>query len=168
MKLRSKSIPIVLSSALMLGLALAGCQSSTAPTVPAAQQQKKDPHKDEVKLTAGGGESTAAPAQITEFKESPFFQGKGLPAVKDRLPSDYKITNEIPANQMKYEIGQYGGNLRTVTSAVDWDADVFVMSNEPLLNTPGILGDEITGNVLKDYKADEDQKKRSHSTCGKG
>lgn len=159
MKSKRRLVPVLLASALMLGIALSGCESSTA-TAPAAQEQKKDPPKEEAKPAGGGGQGTAAttPAQITEFKQSPFFNGKNLPAVKDRLPSDYKITNEIPANQMKYEIGQYGGNLRTVTSVVDWDADVFVMNNEPLLNTPGILGDEITGNVLKDYKASDDQK----------
>jgi peptide/nickel transport system substrate-binding protein len=164
MMLRRKSFSVLLASALMLGLTLTGCQDSST-TTPAAQEQKKDPLKDEAKPTGGGGQGTATTtsAQITDFKQSPFFDGKGLPAVKDRLPTDYKITNEIPTNQMKYEIGQYGGILRTVTSVVDWDADVFVMNNEPLLNTPGILGDEITGNVLKDYKVSDDQKEFTFS-----
>lgn len=157
MKSRRKSLAVLLVSALTITLALAGCTDSTTTTAPAADQ-KKDPPKEEAKPTGGGGQGTAAPAQITDLKESPYFQGKGLPPVKDRMPTDYKITNEIPASQMKYEIGTYGGNLRTVTSVVDWDADVFVMDNEPLLNTPGILGDEITGNVLKDYKVSDDQK----------
>lgn len=32
------------------------------------------------------------------------------------------------------------------------------MCNEPLLNTPGILGKEITGNILKGYEVSSDQK----------
>jgi peptide/nickel transport system substrate-binding protein len=153
-----KSIPVLLVSALTLTLALAGCWDSTKTTTPATEQ-KKDPSKEEAKPNGGGGQ----PVQNTDLKESPYFQGKGLPPVKDRMPVDYKITNEIPPSQMKYEIGTYGGNLRTVTSVVDWDADVFVMDNEPLLNTPGILGDEITGNVLKDYKVSDDQKEFTFS-----
>ncbi|MCY9669183.1 ABC transporter substrate-binding protein [Paenibacillus alginolyticus] len=162
MKSRRKSIPVLLVSVLTLTLALAGCSDSPTTTAPTADQ-KKDPPKEAVKPTGGGGQGTTPPAQITEFKESPYFQGKGLPALNTRLPTDYKVSNEIPANQMKYEIGTYGGNLRTVTSVVDWDADVFVMDNEPLLNTPGILGDEITGNILKDYKVSDDQKEFTFS-----
>ncbi|MBB3128477.1 peptide/nickel transport system substrate-binding protein [Paenibacillus rhizosphaerae] len=157
MQSRRRLIPVLLVSALTAVLVLAGCQDS-ATTASTQMEQKQDSPKQETNPAGGGGQEAAAPAQITDLKESPFFQGKGLAAVKDRLPTDYKITNEIPADQMKYEIGSYGGNLRTVTSVVDWDADVFVMNNEPLLNTPGILGDEITGNVLKDYKVSDDQK----------
>ncbi|MBP1966553.1 ABC transporter substrate-binding protein [Paenibacillus aceris] len=157
MKSRRKSIILLLVSALMLTLVLGGCQDSPASTTPApttaAVQATKAP--DPTKAPDGGG---GKPAQLTDFKDSPFLASKGLPHVKDRLPSDYKFTNEIPESQMKYEIGTYGGVLRTVTSAPNWDADVFVMSNEPLLNTPGILGDQITGNVLKDYKVSDDPK----------
>ncbi|MEC0266232.1 ABC transporter substrate-binding protein [Paenibacillus anseongense] len=157
MKSRRKSIILLLVSALMLTLVLGGCQDSPASTTPApttaAVQATKAP--DPTKAPDGGG---GQPAQLTAFKESPVLASKGLPPVKDRLPSDYKFTNELPESQMKYEIGTYGGVLKTVTSAPDWDADVFVMNNEPLLNTPGILGDQITGNVLKDYKVSDDQK----------
>ena len=97
--------------------------------------------------------------QPGNYKQAPMLDSvAGLPKVKDRLPEEPKLTNEMPKDMLAYEIGTYGGTLRTVTSVVDWDADVFVANNEPLLNTPGILGKEITGNVLKDYKASDDQK----------
>ncbi|MFC5648617.1 ABC transporter substrate-binding protein [Paenibacillus solisilvae] len=108
--------------------------------------------------TGKGGGGTTTAAAITEFKQAPMLESMSLPPVKERLPEDYKITNEMPESMLKYEIGKYGGTLRTVTSVVDWDADVFVMENEPLLNTPGILGDEITGNVLKGYEMSADEK----------
>lgn len=98
------------------------------------------------------------PVAITEFKQAPILDGKDLPPVKDRLPEEPKLTNEMSPEQLDYEIGTYGGMLRTVTSVVEWDADVFVMTNEPLLNTPSILGEEITGNVLQGYEASSDSK----------
>lgn len=156
MKSWRKSVIVLLVSALMLALVLSGCTDSPASTSPTpAQTTEASKSPEASKAPAGGG---GQPAQLTDFKDSPFLAGKGLPVVKDRLPSDYKFTNEIPESQMKYEIGSYGGVLRTVTSAPNWDADVFVMNNEPLLNTPGILGDTITGNVLKDYTVSDDQK----------
>jgi peptide/nickel transport system substrate-binding protein len=168
MKLRRKSIILILVSALMLALVFSGCTNSPASTSPdptAAVEATKAPEATKAQETTKAQEATKEPAgggeqqaQLTDFKDSPFLAEKGLPVVKDRLPSDYKLTNEIPESQMKYEIGSYGGVLRTVTSVPNWDADVFVMNNEPLLNTPGILGDTITGNVLKDYKASDDQK----------
>jgi peptide/nickel transport system substrate-binding protein len=64
----------------------------------------------------------------------------------------------MPADLLQYQIGKYGGTMRFVTSARDWDADVFILCNEPLLNTPGILGKEVTGNVLRGYSVSPDQK----------
>jgi peptide/nickel transport system substrate-binding protein len=153
---------MLLASLLLVSVTLAGCtdsQTASGPGEPKKEQKEegtKAPAPNATTPSGGGGGGGGQP--ITELKQSTFFNDKSLPPVKDRLPVDYKITNEIPASQMKYEVGSYGGNLRTVTSVVDWDADVFVMNNEPLLNTPGILGDEITGNVLKDYKMSDDQK----------
>jgi len=92
------------------------------------------------------------------LKDSPFLQGRGLPPVEERLPKVPKLTNELPEDQLTYEVGKYGGTLRLVTSAIDWDADCFVMNNEPLLNTPGILGREVTGNILAGYDVSADQK----------
>jgi peptide/nickel transport system substrate-binding protein len=108
----------------------------------------------------GGGGEPSEPVDvstITEFHQAPMLDSAGLPPVKERLPELPKLTNEMPANMLDYQIGTYGGTLRTVTSAIDWDADVFVMNNEPLLNTPGILGEEITGNVLEGYDVNDEQ-----------
>ncbi|WP_054026281.1 ABC transporter substrate-binding protein [Bacillus sp. FJAT-28004] len=140
-----------------------GVETSSDPVNKVTNTEKTEPvaGKEEQADEAGGGgtgDTAGVPAIITDFKQSPLLDSKSLLPVKERLPEDYKITNELPTSQLKYEIGKYGGTLRTVTSAVDWDADVFVMSNEPLLNTPGILGEEITGNVLKDYEMSEDEK----------
>ncbi|WJH34369.1 ABC transporter substrate-binding protein [Paenibacillus sp. CC-CFT747] len=155
MKSWRRSRNLLLVSALSLAVALTGCESAAISTSPSPSASAKPP--EATKAPEGGGQAGAQTIP-TDFKQSPFLDGKNLAAVKERLPSDFKITNEIPSSQMKYEIGTYGGVMRTVTSAPNWDADVFVMNNEPLLNTPGILGEEITGNVLKGYKMSDDQK----------
>ena len=87
-----------------------------------------------------------------EYKQSPILTEKsGLPELKDRLPKDPKIENEMPDTIMKSEIGTYGGTLRTSTSVISYDADVFVANNEALLNTPGLVGDVIVPNIVKKY-----------------
>lgn len=141
----------LLMACLMIVL-VAGC----TPTTSAAAT------KPEVKATSTPAESTEPPKENTdskvEYKQSPYLDDKGLPPVAERLPKEPKLTNEVPADQINYEVGSYGGTMRFVTSAVEWDADVFVMCNEPLLNTPGILGKEVTGNIFKGYEASDDQK----------
>ncbi len=99
----------------------------------------------------------AAPADDIEYTQSPYLDDMDLPPLEERLPENPKLTNEMPPEHLEYEIGRYGGTLRTVTSVVDWDADVFVMNTEPLLNTPGILSQEVTGNILESYDVTEDQ-----------
>jgi peptide/nickel transport system substrate-binding protein len=78
--------------------------------------------------------------------------------VRDRLPRVPKLVNEVPADLLNYEIGKYGGTIRYATSSTDWDAHVFIACNEPLLNTPAILGKEVTGNILRGYTASPDNR----------
>ncbi|TDQ40773.1 ABC transporter substrate-binding protein [Aureibacillus halotolerans] len=94
----------------------------------------------------------------SNYLQSPTVEKMDLPPVQQRLPDNPKITNEMTETMLDYQIGNYGGTLNTVTGSVNWDADVFVMNVEPLLNTPGILGEEITGNVLEGYEVTPDQK----------
>jgi peptide/nickel transport system substrate-binding protein len=87
------------------------------------------------------------------LKSAPGLSGN----VKDRLPKLPKLVNEMPVDLLKYEIGKYGGTMRYVTSSSDWDAHVFIACNEALLNTPGLLGREVTGNVLRGYTVSPNQ-----------
>ncbi|QHW31179.1 ABC transporter substrate-binding protein [Paenibacillus rhizovicinus] len=180
MKVKRRFLAAVLVTALILTAALTGCDSgsNSGSKSNTANNSKNDANKPATTDTTNNASTNDAatndastnnttnntttdkPAdgQISEFHQSSYFDGKNLPDVKDRLPADYKITNEMNEDQLKYEVGTYGGTLRTVTSVANWDADVFVMDNEPLLNTPSILGEKITGNVLKDYLLSDDQK----------
>ena len=159
----------LLMACLMIALVAACAPTASNTSAAATTSEVKATSTPAAASTEPAKESTE-PAKVTtepakettkanvEYKQSPYLDGKGLPPVAERLPKEPKLTNEIPVDQLTYEIGNFGGTMRFVTSAVEWDADVFVMTNEPLLNTPGILGKEITGNILKGYKASDDQK----------
>ena len=90
------------------------------------------------------------------FQESPFLAGRDLPPVEERLPLFPKVPNTLPPHQVAQSIGRFGGELRTATPNAVWNPNIWAMSNEPLLNTPGILGEEITGNVLHWFEVCDD------------
>jgi peptide/nickel transport system substrate-binding protein len=155
-----RSLLKLLTAVLVCSYTLAGCGGGTTPTT--VETKPAQETTTETKEESAKTEETK-PAEVntmpTEFKQAPMLDSvANLPTLKERLPKEPKLTNEMPEDMLEYQIGTYGGELRTVTSVVDWDADVFVMNNEPLLNTPGILGEEITGNVLKGYEVSADQK----------
>jgi peptide/nickel transport system substrate-binding protein len=150
-----KKLMWIVTALLLLSTAiLSGCgggQPATEPTE--APTETQAPAETEGEAPA----ETEAP-EITEYKQSPMLDGMDLPPVAERLPEEPKIYNEMPEDLMDYEIGRYGGTLRTVTAVVNWDADVFVMNNEPLVNSPACLGKEFTGNIVQGYEASADQK----------
>jgi peptide/nickel transport system substrate-binding protein len=157
----------------------AGCATAPAPAPTAAPAKAPEPTKapapqpTAVPPTAApaakAAEPTKAPAAAPtaapaagKYKEAPMLAdlvkaGK-LPPVDQRLPVVPKIANEMPAAQLKAEIGQYGGSIRTLTPSVGQDTDVFVLCNEPLINTPGIVGEEVTPNIVEAYEVSPDQK----------
>ncbi len=148
---------LLLVAMLVLTAMLVGCgpkETASTPDQSAAPEQTNAP------------EETQEPEETTEpgtegkvvYKQSPFLDNMDLPPVEERLPKEPKVINEMPADLMEYEIGTYGGTLRTAIPFVEWDPSVWAMHTEPLLNTPGILGEEITGNILKGFELSEDQK----------
>lgn len=148
-----KLMLLLLVIILVLTMVLVGCtpnktstmNETSAPTTPKATQKPE--------------ETKAADANIKMvYKQSPFLDSMKLPPVAERMPKEPKIVNEMPADQLDYEIGTYGGTLRSAVPSVEWDASVWSMNTEPLLNTPGILGEEITGNILKSFELSENQK----------
>ncbi|MDR2656875.1 MAG: ABC transporter substrate-binding protein, partial [Oscillospiraceae bacterium] len=97
----------------------------------------------------------------TEYKQSPYLDAKvasgELPPVEERLPKVTKLPDEILPEYLTYENGNYGGTLRFITSIVNWDADVFVGSNEALLTMESAASDSITPNIVESFEANEDQ-----------
>lgn len=139
---------------LIFSMIMVGC----SPKTNTANNSNSDGQGEDSKEGENKGAEVVDVSEITEFHQSPMLENMELPVVKDRLPTEPKIPNEMPPEYLQFEVGKFGGTLNTVTLAPNWDADLFVMANEPLLNTPGILGEEVTGNVLKDYEVSDDQK----------
>jgi peptide/nickel transport system substrate-binding protein len=100
------------------------------------------------------------------YNEAPMLRTKVatglLPPIEERLPLEPKILsakrNEVRKGNLDFEIGHYGGVLRSVRPGPDWNPDIFVMNDEPLLSAPGILAKGIEGNVLKGFEVSEDGK----------
>jgi peptide/nickel transport system substrate-binding protein len=98
------------------------------------------------------------PSQLREAPMLTELANAGeLPALEERVPVAPKVSNEMPPSQLAFQVGRYGGTIRTLTPSPEWDTDIFVMCNEPLINTPGILGEEITGNICDWFEVNTDQ-----------
>jgi peptide/nickel transport system substrate-binding protein len=148
-----KKLSWILAAVLLLStILLSGCGGSQPTTEPS-----EAPTGSEAPVETEAPAETETP-EVTGYKQSPVLDGKDLPPVEERLPKEPKIYNEMPEDMLDFEVGTYGGTLRTVTAVINWDADVYVMNVEPLINSPAYLGKEFTGNILKAYEVSEDQK----------
>jgi len=141
----------------LVGASILAAACGRAEPTPTSEKAA-EPTVAEAEATVAEVEATAPP--VTKYHEAPMLaalveDGK-LPSVDERLPIDPKITNEMPSSQLEYEIGRYGGTLRHA-ALQGRDADINpVMLNEPLVNTPGLLGEEVTPNVVKAFEVSED------------
>jgi len=100
-----------------------------------------------------------------DYSEAPMLaelvkQGK-LPPVEERLPAKPFVVGPgvlISEEDLPdWEVGKYGGTLRTAHSVADWAPDVFVMGNEPLLCAPGIGVKGIKGNIVEDFEVEDNR-----------
>ncbi|MCQ6560062.1 ABC transporter substrate-binding protein [Paenibacillus mendelii] len=147
-----KITPYLLAVSLMLVTVLTACES-TGVNTPVSDSEVVKPADS----AQPADQPVQAQGNTADYKQSPFLDGKGLPPVQDRLPKEPKLTNELPKDALDYQIGTYGGTLRTVRTDVISDSDLFIIENEPLVNTPGVLGEEITPNVVQSYQVSDDQ-----------
>ncbi|MGQ9631326.1 MAG: ABC transporter substrate-binding protein [bacterium] len=107
----------------------------------------------------------AVPSLGAKYNESPMLKervaaGK-LPPVEERLPKVPFVVGPgvlLSKDEINFEVGRYGGILRTVRNNPGWNPDVFVMNNEPLVIGPGILGENVRGNVAEDFKVSENNR----------
>ncbi|RLE09492.1 hypothetical protein DRJ00_04085, partial [Candidatus Aerophobetes bacterium] len=113
----------------------------------------------------------ATSALAMKYNESPMLKTKVaaglLPPVEERLPEEPMVVGPgvlVPKGNLDFEIGQYGGTLRSVQPDPEWNPDIFVMCDEPLLCAPGILGSDIDGsvpikgNIVDDFKVSDNYK----------
>ncbi len=138
-----------LSALAAAGLAVVACTQKGGET-PQAQG-------DATKTTA---KETPKPVTQAEAKEAPALaqlvkDGK-LPPLNERLPLNPKVLtkakNEISPTDLQLEIGKYGGTIRTVQPDPAWNPDLFVMCDEPLLASYGILAEDVGGGVAESFE----------------
>jgi peptide/nickel transport system substrate-binding protein len=155
-----KTILFILTA--FLAVTLLGCKRNALVSVSEGTRSSEveQQSQEETKIQESNKEeSKKEDDNLKKYKQSPILdQNTQLPAIEERLPEEPKLANEMPDKIMKTEVGDYGGELRTVTSVIDWDADVFIMNNEALINTPGLLGEEVVPNIVKKFEVSPDEK----------
>ena len=112
----------------------------------------------------GAAEGAAAMASTGRYSEAPELAARvaagELPPVEERLPLEPRVLsaerNDIPPEDLNFEVGKYGGILRSVQPDPSWNPDIFVMNDESLLAAPGILADGIGGNVASSFEVSPD------------
>jgi peptide/nickel transport system substrate-binding protein len=101
-------------------------------------------------------------ASVSE-KQAPglveMVQAGSLPPLDERLPASPKVLssarNEIPAGDLDFQVGKYGGVVRTVQPSPNWQPDIFVGTDEPLCAAPGILAEGIGGGVAESFEVSD-------------
>ena len=159
------------------GVTLAACGATPTPTpvpptaTPVPPTAAKPP-APAVTATSAPAATTApatkppataapAPAPVAKYKEAPMLaelvkQGK-LPPVEQRLPKNPRVAQCLPPELLKQDVGKYGGTIRLIGPAVQYDADQFMMCRTPMMETPGMLGDVVNPNLLERFEPNADQ-----------
>lgn len=152
----SKKLTWILGAVALVALVLVIVLFAVPRAEPAVEEPVvEDPAVEEPVVEEPEVEEPEEP-EVVEFRQSPFLDGRGLSPVAERLPRVPKIANELPEEHLEKEVGTYGGTLRLVTMNIDWDADLFVAMNEPLVNSPGVRGEEFTPNILYSVEVSPD------------
>lgn len=159
---------LLLTILLLVSLALAACGAGTpAPAAEEAAPAAAAPAAQEAAPAAPAPAAPAAPAAPSStYSEAPMLAERvaagTLPGVDDRLPLEPFVVGPgvlmSEASLPDWEPGKYGGTLRSAHFRPDWNPDIFVMINEPLLSAPDLGTDGIRGNVLKDFEVSNDNK----------
>lgn len=106
------------------------------------------------------GFSFSADAE-TAYSEAPMLASRvesgELPPVEERLPENPRIAdNDFSKEELDFEIGTYGGTLRTVFAQVNWNPDIFVAMTENLLSMQSMNSEVIEPNLVEAYEISDD------------
>jgi|GEM_PF-910655 len=167
---------VVVASGLMLALMMAlftACGQPAAPAAPAAPgpaapgQPAPPPPPPAAPAPAPAvvadiGDdailgAVAAELGITEFNESPWFQGRGYPSINERLPRNPAVWATASESLMRFQEGRFSGYpLRTIRMEPIWDALIWTGNEEPLITSPDRLGAEFVPNIVESYDISAD------------
>ena len=103
----------------------------------------------------------ALPASAdNEYGEAPMLaalvETGELPPVEERLPDNPMVSVDFTEDQLEFEIGQYGGTMRTVFPAVNWNPDIFFGMIENLMTMEAYNSDVIEPNLIEALEISED------------
>lgn len=101
-------------------------------------------------------------ASASPYNESPMLkalvEAGELPPVEQRLPEEPLVVGPgtlAPEEHVDFEIGQYGGPLRMVSSTPEVNFDVYIMSSEPLLRGQGHGMANLQPNLVSHFEVTE-------------
>ena len=157
----------ILALFLILSLILAACGGGgdAAPAeeaAPAAEESSEEaaPAAEESSDDDAGSEEMAMDGALEAPVLAEMVAAGELPPLEERLPVEPFVVGPgvlmSEENLPDWEPGQYGGTLRSAHFRPDWNPDIFVMINEPLLSAPDLGVDNIRGNVLRDFEVSDD------------
>ena len=90
-----------------------------------------------------------------DYHQAPMLDAKvesgELPPVEERLPENPAAPTDMTEEDLDLEIGAYGGNLRMVSTSVNWSDDVFIGMDENLLTARSIASGIYEPNIVESY-----------------
>lgn len=98
-----------------------------------------------------------------EYSQAPMFdalvESGELPPVEERLPDNPKVADDRSAEYLEYgefEIGTYGGTIRTASIVPNYNADIYIMMTENLLTMVDTYSGNVTPNIVEEFSVNED------------
>lgn len=116
-------------------------------------------------MLLGGAILFSGVTAALSYNESPMLRAKvaagELPPVEERLPKEPCVVSSgvlLPKENVDFEIGQYGGTQRMVRIWPSNSWAMLIQCNEPLVIGPGITGENVKGNMVKNFEISENGK----------
>lgn len=134
---------------LLLSLMAAACAGDTGAQATEEETMPEAPAAEEAMPEESAGNPLESPILWERVASGE------LPPLEERLPNEPFVVGPgvlLPEGHVDWQPGIYGGTLRTLHFRPDWNPDIFVGMNEPLLSAPGLGVDGIRGNILKDFE----------------
>ena len=107
--------------------------------------------------------SIGAFAEDMTYTQAPMFdalvESGELPPVEERLPENPKVADDRSAEYLEYgefEIGTYGGTLRSGAITPNYNPDIYIMMTENLLTMVDTYSGNVTPNIVEEYSVNDD------------
>ena len=102
-------------------------------------------------------------AEDMEYTQAPMLDelvdNGTLPPVEERLPVNPKVADDRSAEYLEdgeFEIGTYGGTIRSGSVTPNYNGDVFIMLTENLLTMVDTYSGVVTPNLVEEFTVNED------------